>query len=52
MAQIIFGFGPVLKFINQMLKTFQAFLGHFVFAEIKLLVFAFVSAFVTKGANS
>jgi len=52
MAQIIFGFAPVLEFTNQMIKTFQVFLGYLVFAKIKLLVFAFVSGFVTKGANS
>lgn len=52
MAQIIFGIAPVLEFTNQTIKTFQAFLGYFVFAKIKVLVFAFVSGFVTKGANS
>jgi hypothetical protein len=52
MAQIIFGFGPVLEFTNQMLRTFKAFLGHFLFAKIKLPVFAFVTGFVTNGANS
>lgn len=52
MAQIIFGFGSVLEFTNEMLKTFQSFFGHFLFAKMKLLVFAFVSGFLTKGANS
>jgi hypothetical protein len=52
MAQIIFGFGSVLEFTNEMLKTLQSFLGHFLFAKMKFHVFAFVSGFVTKGLTA